>query len=159
MFIKLLITRYVLGKKYSGNIEAANLLVTPTTISTNVHRLADEYRLLLRSILVEQAASGCLCLCPDLWSDKHRKVNYLGLTAVFVDKNYELFSVDLCCCEQRCRTGWVGLVPIGLDRPWVDPNPTRWIGLPFQKSQPGPTHQSLEGDFAGSPKGYPWVNP
>jgi hypothetical protein len=99
MFIKLLITRYVLGKKYSGNIEAANLLVTPTTISSNVHRLADEYRSLLRSILVEQAASGCLCLCPDLWSDKHRKVNYLGLTAVFVDKNYELFSVDLCCCE------------------------------------------------------------
>ena len=88
-----------LGKKYPGSIDAADLLVTPTTISSNVHRLADEYRSLLRSILVEQAASGCLCLCPDLWSDKHRKVNYLGLTAVFVDKNHELFTVDLCCYE------------------------------------------------------------
>lgn len=73
--------------------------MTPATISNNVHRLADEYRSFLRSILVEQAASGCLCLCPDLWSGKHRKVNYLGLTAVFVDTNHELFSVDLCCCE------------------------------------------------------------
>ena len=98
-FIKLLFTRYVLGQKYSGKIDAADLIVTPTTISTNVHRLADEYRSFLRSILIEQAASGCLCLCPDLWNDKHRKVNYLGLTAVFVNKNHELFSIDLCCCE------------------------------------------------------------
>jgi len=64
--------------------------------------------------LTEQAASGCLCLCPDLWSDKYRKVNYLGLTAVFVNKNHELFSVDLCCCEyEECDKTCDSVLKVG----------------------------------------------
>ena len=82
-----------------SHLNAVDLLVTPTTISNNVRQLADDYRSQLRSILIEQAASGCLCLCPDLWADKCRKVNYLGLTAIFINKKYELISVDLCCTE------------------------------------------------------------
>ncbi|CAF1603766.1 unnamed protein product [Adineta ricciae] len=114
-----------IGKKYSGKIDGVDLLAAPTTISANIHRLAEEYRILLRSVLIEQASAGCLCICPDLWSDKHRKINYLGLIAVFVNKNHELFSVDLCCCEYneadktgdsvlkaiRCQLDLYGLLP------------------------------------------------
>ena len=87
-----------LSKDYH-NLNVADLLVTPTTVSNNVRQLADYYRSQLQSILIEQAASECLCLCPDLWTDKCRKVNYLGLTAIFTNKKYELISVDLCCTE------------------------------------------------------------
>ena len=88
-----------LGGKYRGNLSSADLLFSSRTISNNIHRLANEYRERLRSILIEQAQLGCLCLCPDLWVDRYRKINYLGITAVFVDKNHELVSVDICCCE------------------------------------------------------------
>ncbi|CAF1140504.1 unnamed protein product [Rotaria sordida] len=88
------------GRKYQ-DLDSSQLLVTPTTISKNVHQLAEQYRSLLQPILKQQAANSCLCLCPDLWTDKYRKVNYLGLTAVFTDKNYELILLDLCCCEYQ----------------------------------------------------------
>ncbi|CAF4313115.1 unnamed protein product [Rotaria sp. Silwood2] len=89
-----------LGRKYP-DLDSSQLLVTPTTISKNVHQLAEQYRSLLQPILIEQAANSCLCLCPDLWTDKYRKVNYLGLTAMFANKNYELILLDLCCCEYQ----------------------------------------------------------
>ena len=66
-----------------------------------MRHLAEKYRSLLKPILIQQAENNCLCLCPDLWSDKFRKVNYLGLTAVFVDENYELILIDLCCSEYQ----------------------------------------------------------
>ena len=56
---------FLLGKNYH-NLNVADLLVTPATISNNVGQLADHYRSQLQLILIEQAASGCLCLCPDL---------------------------------------------------------------------------------------------
>ena len=89
-----------LGKKYQ-DLNSTDLLVTPTTIAKNVHQLAERYRSLLQPLLIEQAENNCLCLCPDLWNDEYRKVNYLGLTAVFANKNYELISIDLCCCEYQ----------------------------------------------------------
>ncbi|CAF3317150.1 unnamed protein product, partial [Rotaria sp. Silwood2] len=88
------------SRKYP-DLDSSQLLVTPTTISKNVHQLAEQYRSLLQPILIEQAANSCLCLCPDLWTDKYRKVNYLGLTAMFANKNYELILLDLCCCEYQ----------------------------------------------------------
>lgn len=75
--------------------------MTPRTISNNVHRLAEEYRNLIQPILIEQAESGTLTLCPDLWNDPYRKVDYLGLTAYFVNSNYELHVFDLCCSPYR----------------------------------------------------------
>ncbi|CAF3038405.1 unnamed protein product [Rotaria sp. Silwood2] len=84
------------SRKYP-DLDSSQLLVTPTTISKNVHQLAEQYRSLLQPILIEQAANSCLCLCPDQWADKYRKVNYLGLTAMFTNKNYELILLDLCC--------------------------------------------------------------
>ena len=76
-------------------------MASPTTISKNVHHLTERYRSLLQPILTEQAENNCLCLCPDLWTDQFRKMNYLGLTASFIDKSYELIVLDLCCCEYQ----------------------------------------------------------
>ncbi|CAF4514251.1 unnamed protein product [Rotaria socialis] len=84
-------------KKYQGSINIDDILVTPTTISNNVKKLAGYYRSLLRPILIEQAESGALAVCPDLWTDNHKKINYLGLTVYFVTNGYELFTFDLCC--------------------------------------------------------------
>ncbi|CAF2154005.1 unnamed protein product, partial [Rotaria magnacalcarata] len=66
-----------LGRQYQS-LDSTNLLVSPTTAENN-----------------------CLCLCPDLWSDKFRKVNYLDLTTVFADKDYELMLIDLSCSEYQ----------------------------------------------------------
>ncbi|CAF4126158.1 unnamed protein product, partial [Rotaria magnacalcarata] len=70
-----------LGRQYQS-LDSTNLLVSPTTVSKN-------------------AENNCLCLCPDLWSDKFRKVNYLDLTTVFADKDYELMLIDLSCSEYQ----------------------------------------------------------
>ena len=96
-----------LGQKYQGPINAEDILVTPPTIANNVHQLAELYRSLIRPVLTEQAESGALCICPDLWSDQYKKVDYLGLTAYFVASDYELFSVDLCCARynENDKTG------------------------------------------------------
>jgi hypothetical protein len=92
-----LIATKVLGQKYHGTINIDDMLVTPTTISNNVSRLAEHYRSLIRPILIEQAESGVLTICPDLWSDKYKQIDYLGLTAYFVNSNCELLTFDLCC--------------------------------------------------------------
>jgi hypothetical protein len=73
--------------------------MTPATMSKNVHHLADQYRSLLRLILIEQAVCECACLWTDLWSERYRQINYLCLTAVFINNNYEMISSDLCCCQ------------------------------------------------------------
>jgi hypothetical protein len=65
-----MIVSMFLGQKYHGSIDIEGLLLTPTTISKNVSRLAEYYRSLIRPIMMEQAESGVLTLCPDLWTDK-----------------------------------------------------------------------------------------
>jgi hypothetical protein len=57
--------------------------------------------------LIEQAEAGALTVCPDLWTDSMRKVNYLGLTVYFVTSKYELISFDLCCAryDEPDKTG------------------------------------------------------
>ncbi|CAF4377479.1 unnamed protein product [Rotaria magnacalcarata] len=72
-------------------------MVSATTISTNVAKLAHDYRSLIKPILIRQAEWGALTVCPDLWTDNYQNINYLGLTIYFVDSDYKLYSFDLCC--------------------------------------------------------------
>ncbi|CAF4282376.1 unnamed protein product [Rotaria magnacalcarata] len=83
--------------KYRCPIDIDDVLVSATTISTNVAKLAHDYRSLIKPILIRQAECGALTVCPDLWTDNYQKINYLGLTIYFVDSNYKLYSFDLCC--------------------------------------------------------------
>ncbi|CAF3143678.1 unnamed protein product [Rotaria sp. Silwood2] len=59
-----------LGQKYYGDINVENLITTAKTIGNNVHPIAEDYRRALKPILISQADAGCLCIIPDLWSDK-----------------------------------------------------------------------------------------
>ncbi|CAF4262448.1 unnamed protein product [Rotaria sp. Silwood2] len=85
--------------KHGGSIDFEDIFVTPATISNNVNRLAQHYRSLIQPILIKQAECGALAICPDLWTDNHKKINYLGLTVYFVtsDSDFELYTFDLCC--------------------------------------------------------------
>ncbi|CAF3804741.1 unnamed protein product, partial [Rotaria sp. Silwood1] len=67
------------------------------TISNHIYDLADDYRLKLKDILREPLESDAICVSPDLWSDDHKKISYLGITAMFTTSNYKYKTVDLCC--------------------------------------------------------------
>ncbi|CAF1387254.1 unnamed protein product [Rotaria magnacalcarata] len=85
------------SQKYRGPIDIDDVLVSATTTSTNVAKLAHDYRSLIKPILIRQAECGALTVCRDLWTDNYQKINYLGLTIYFVDSDYKLYSFDLCC--------------------------------------------------------------
>ena len=89
----------LIGQKYTGTIDVEDLIPTSRTISNNVHSLAENFRHSIKPILLQQANDQCLCIIPDLWSDKHRKISYLGLSCSFVNNKYELINIDLCCSE------------------------------------------------------------
>lgn len=68
-----------------------------TTISREINRQANDIREQLSVKLKMMAGQGVLSISPDLWSDKFKQNSYLGLTAHFVDGDYVLNSIDLCC--------------------------------------------------------------
>ena len=69
------------------------------TVGNNVKVIAEQYRDLLKPVLQKQAEDGCLCIAPDLWSDKYRKVAYIGITCTFVSNQNKFETIDLCCAE------------------------------------------------------------
>lgn len=83
-------TFFRLGQRYNGVIDIDDFIPSAETIANNVRRLANEYR---------QAEERCLCIIPDLWSDKHRKNAYIGLTCSFINQNFRQVIIDLCCAE------------------------------------------------------------
>jgi hypothetical protein len=84
------------GAQY-GNIDINQILRSSTTISSHIHELADTERARLKNLLSLATKNGSLCLCPDLWTDSNRQCSYLGITASFVDDEYHLHNIDLCC--------------------------------------------------------------
>ncbi|CAF4751339.1 unnamed protein product, partial [Rotaria sp. Silwood2] len=62
----------------------------------NVATLAEQYLNLLKPVLKKQADDGCLCIAPHLWTDKHRKIAYIGLTCTFVNDQFKFETIDLC---------------------------------------------------------------
>ncbi len=45
----------------------------------------------------EPLESGAVCVSPDMWSDSHRQIPYLGMTTTFVNRQFEFKVADLCC--------------------------------------------------------------
>lgn len=68
-----------------------------STITREINRQANEIRENLGVVLRDAAKKGCLTISPDMWSDKFKQTNYLGITAHFVDDNHALHSIALCC--------------------------------------------------------------
>ncbi|CAF3313778.1 unnamed protein product [Rotaria sp. Silwood2] len=74
-----------------------NGLLGANTLSGHIYDLADACRAQLNEILQESLEIGAICVSPDLWSNNHRKLSYLELTATFVNDNFERKAADLCC--------------------------------------------------------------
>ncbi|CAF1430901.1 unnamed protein product [Adineta steineri] len=85
-----------IGAQY-GNIDINQILRSSSTISSHIHEIADNERARLKDLLALATKNGSLCLCPDLWTDNNRQCSYLGITASFVDDEYQLHNIDLCC--------------------------------------------------------------
>ncbi|CAF1375258.1 unnamed protein product [Rotaria sordida] len=98
-FIDILNEAIRIGQKYSGPIDVEELVVSATTVGNNVAVMAEKYRNLLKPILKKQADDGCLCIAPNLWTDEHRKISYIGITCTFVTDKFNLETIDLCCSE------------------------------------------------------------
>ncbi|CAF1209747.1 unnamed protein product [Adineta ricciae] len=89
-----------LGAKY-GNIEVGRVLRSSKIIGLHIQELAQSHREKVRLQFVEPVEKQSLVICPDLWSDAHRQISYLGITASFVTSDYELRTIDLCCSPYR----------------------------------------------------------
>lgn len=87
---------FYLGAQY-GNIDINQILRSAHTISSHIHELADNERARLKKLLASAIKNGSLCICPDLWTDANQQCSYLGITTSFVDDDYQLHNIDLCC--------------------------------------------------------------
>lgn len=55
----------------------------------------------MKNILIDAARARRLSLSPDLWSDGYKKISYLGCTAQWVDKDWNLCTFELFCLPYR----------------------------------------------------------
>ncbi|CAF1483516.1 unnamed protein product [Adineta steineri] len=85
-----------LGAKY-GNFDVMNIVRGANTISRYTHSLADDYRFKLKQMLKEPFENEAICISPDMWSDRHKQLSYLGVSCSCVDADFNYKVVDLCC--------------------------------------------------------------
>jgi hypothetical protein len=109
--MKILIVRclififFPLGRELrsAGEFAIDDLLSCDRTIRNEVERAAQHERNLLKTKLIAAAEDYRLSISPDIWSDGHRKISYLGATAHFVDENGIFHSIDLICSEFKWK--------------------------------------------------------
>lgn len=75
----------------------ANGIRGADVLSDYAYELANNCRSKIRAMLKEPYEAEAVCVCPDLWSDSHKQISYLGLTASLVDDNFLFKTVELCC--------------------------------------------------------------
>jgi len=80
-------------------VSSIDIISCDRTIKNEIKRLASKESVLLKDRLTEAIQYGGLCISPDIWSNKYRKISYLGATAHFVDKDYKYHSINLFCTE------------------------------------------------------------
>ncbi|CAF2095755.1 unnamed protein product [Rotaria magnacalcarata] len=85
-----------LGAKHE-NFDVKNIVRGADTISNHTYSLSDEYRSKLKQILSEPFENEAVCVSPDMWSDRHKQMSYLGISCTSVDVEYNYNAVDLCC--------------------------------------------------------------
>ena len=92
---------FLVGQELSHvtTLSSDDIISCDRTIKNEIKKIAVNERLLLTDRLVEAVKYGGVCISPDIWSDKYRKISYLGATAHFVEKDSKYNSVDLFCIE------------------------------------------------------------
>ncbi|CAF2939679.1 unnamed protein product [Rotaria sp. Silwood2] len=90
-----------IGKECRGelNLAAEDLLPSDRTVKNELRKLAYDMRNKLKCVLLEAVANTALTISPDNWTDKYRGINYMGVTAHFVDENLNYYAIDLFCVE------------------------------------------------------------
>jgi hypothetical protein len=86
-----------------GEFSIDNILPCDRTIRNEVERAARHERDLLKIKLIAAAEDYRLSISPDIWSDRHRNISYLGATAHFVDEKGIFHSIDLFCSEFKWK--------------------------------------------------------
>ncbi|CAF1533718.1 unnamed protein product [Adineta ricciae] len=81
------------------NFSVDDILRCDRTVKNEVDRTDRVERERLKGELVGAAQSRCLSISPDIWTDNHRKISYLGATANYVDDKYVYHSIDIFCSE------------------------------------------------------------
>ncbi|CAF1398834.1 unnamed protein product, partial [Rotaria sordida] len=99
--LKNILQELVILRARYGEFNLNNTLRGADTISNHIYNLADECRIQLNEIIHEPLRSGAIYVSPDLWSDNHRKISYLGMIATFVDDKFGYYIVDLSCYSKK----------------------------------------------------------
>ena len=86
----------VIGARY-GEFDVASGIRGADVLSDHAYQLADNCRSKIRAMLKEPYEAEAICVSPDLWSDSHKQIPYLGLTASFVDDHFLYKTIELCC--------------------------------------------------------------
>lgn len=79
------------------NTDVKNIVPSRFSITREIGRQAKDIRECEGVELRNAVKQGCLAIGPDMWKDKFKQNSYLGLTAHYVDDQYCLHSIDLCC--------------------------------------------------------------
>lgn len=66
-------------------------------MSRHVASMADDLRVQVKQMLSVPLEQRSLTISPDYWSDRYKRISYLGLSATFVDDQYSYKSIDLFC--------------------------------------------------------------
>lgn len=77
------------------------MLRSSKVISNHIVELARATREQVRNKLAEPLVNRAVVVSPDLWSDPYRQLPYLGISASFVDADFEYHAIDLCCYPFR----------------------------------------------------------
>jgi hypothetical protein len=84
-----------------GPLPSSSLVPCRKTVKKEIKHMASVGRSKMKNILIEAAQNRCLTLSPDIWSDGYKKISYLGCTAQWVDKNWNLCTFELFCIPFR----------------------------------------------------------
>ncbi|CAF3719510.1 unnamed protein product [Adineta steineri] len=84
-----------------GPLPASSFLSCRKTVTKEIKRVAIVGRNQMKVILISAARERRLSLSPDLWSDGYKKVSYLGCTAQWVDRDWNLCTFELFCLPYR----------------------------------------------------------
>lgn len=68
-------------------------------MKSEIDRMVNGQRTVLRKTLVDAAEGRCLSISPDNWTDNHRRISYVGATPQYVGEQHTYHSIDLSCVK------------------------------------------------------------
>ncbi|CAF3027300.1 unnamed protein product, partial [Rotaria sp. Silwood2] len=86
-----------------GELLIDDLLPSDRTVRNEVDRAAEQGRNILKTKLIAAVEDYRLSISPDIWSDRHRHISYLGASVHFVDENGFFHCFDLFCTEFKWK--------------------------------------------------------